>query len=101
MITKGTEVNATEEFSQSYGPQYSDSTAIRFTIYDTSKYDATYCDEPEMNLLGTFDVDLPDVHLGMNRSVLLSLCFGSMEIFVQAKNEKNGNVHRTKFSSSE
>ena len=91
----------TEEYSQNFVPPSSDTTGLRFTIYYTSKYDAKYCDEPGMNLLGSFNIDLPDVHLGLNRPVLLTLCFGSMEIVATAKNKTNGRVYRTRFSSAE
>ncbi|PKY47640.1 hypothetical protein RhiirA4_403613 [Rhizophagus irregularis] len=77
MVKKGTEVNATDEYSQSFSPPEPDATSLIFTIRYTSKDDATYCDEPEMNLLGSFNIELPDAHLGMNRPVLLTLCFGS------------------------
>nr|CAG8572347.1 3000_t:CDS:2 [Entrophospora candida] len=43
-----------------------------------------------MKKLGSLDVDMPDTHLGLNCSVLLTLHFGSMEIVATAKNETNG-----------
>ncbi|CAB5350223.1 unnamed protein product [Rhizophagus irregularis] len=101
MVKKGTEVNATDEYSQSFSPPEPDATTLKFTIYYTSKDDATYCDEPEMNLLGSFNINLPDAHLGMNRPVLLTLCFGSMEIVAAAKNQTTGEDYRTTFSSAE
>ena len=101
MIKKGTEVNATDEHSQSFSPPEPNTDKLKFIIRYTSKDDATYCDEPEMNLLGSFNIDLPDVHLGMNRPVLLTLCFASMEIIVTAKNQTTGKEYRTTFSSTE
>lgn len=101
MASKGTEVRVDEEFSTRLYPIYPDQTSINFTFFYTSKYDAKYCDEPEMNLLGSFNVDLPDTYLGTDRPVLITLCFGAMEIVATAKNETNGEVYRTTFSNKE
>src|SRR5437870_5205828 len=102
MAKKGTEVSVKKEFSTRLYPVYPDQTGMNFNFYYTSSdYDATYCDEPGMDLLGSFDVDLPDVHLGENRPVLLTLCFGAMEIVATATNETNGKVYRTTFSKKE
>lgn len=101
MANKGTEVRVNEEFSTRLYPIYPDQTSINFTFFYTSKYNAKYCDEPEMNLLGSFNVDLPDTYLGLNRPVLITLCFGAMEIVATAKNETNGKVYRTTFSNKE
>ena len=90
-----------KEYSQRFFPVYSSQKAMQFNIYYTPNYNSTYCDEAKTNLLGSFDIDLPDVHLGTDRPVLLTLCFGSMEIVVTAKNETNGKVYRTTFSSAE
>ena len=101
MARKGTEVDVNKNFSNRQYPIYPDQTNITFHIFYTSNYSATYCDEPEMNFLGSFNVDLPDTHLGTNRPVLLTLCFGAMEIVATAKNETNGKVYRTTFSNKE
>jgi hypothetical protein len=101
LVKKGTEVNITDEYSQCFSPPEPNATTLKFTIYYTSKDDATYCDEPEMNLLGSFNIDLPDVDKGMNRPVLLTLCFASMEIIATAKNQTTGKDYRTTFSSTE
>ena len=101
MASKGTEVGTNEEFSKRLVPVYPDQTSITFTFFYTSEYNATYCDELEMNLLGSFNVDLPDTHLGLNRPVLITLCFGAMEIVATATNVTNGRVYRTTFSNKE
>ena len=101
MARKEDQIDVNKEFSRQLRPVYPDQTSGTVTIYYTSKYDATYCDEPEMNLLGSFDIDLPDVHLGTNRPVKVTLCFGSMEIVVTATNETNGKIYRNTFSTTE
>jgi len=94
-------VGVDQTFSKPLVPIYPNQTSMNFTFYYTPNYDATYCDEPEMKLLGSFNVDLPDTHLGLNRPVLITLCFGAMEIVATAKNMTNGKVYRTTFSNKE
>jgi len=101
MARKEEQVDVNKEFSDSFAPAYPTQTSAMVSIYYTSKYNATYCDEPGMNLLGSFSIDLPDVHLGTDRPVKVTLCFGSMEIVVTAKNETNGRVYRNTFSTTE
>src|SRR5947199_335717 len=94
MARKGTEVNVNEEFSQLVYPIHSNQTTMNLTFFYTPEYDAEYCDDRKMNLLGSFNIDLPDVHLGKNRPLLVTLCFGAMEIVAIARNETNGRVYR-------
>ncbi|CAG8696776.1 8553_t:CDS:2, partial [Acaulospora morrowiae] len=65
--------------------------AKRGTCVD--EYSATYCDEPGMRLLGTFVIELPDTHLGLNRTVEYTFFFGKMNIHGIAKNMTNGNIY--------
>src|ERR1043165_5894165 len=101
MAIKGTEMNVEEEFPQRLLRISSDQKVMNLTFFYTSEYNAEYCDEPEMNLLGSFNIDLPDTRLGKNRPVLVTLCFGSMEIVAKARNETNGSVYRTTFTNTE
>ncbi|CAG8662851.1 6583_t:CDS:2 [Rhizophagus irregularis] len=53
MAEKEVQVDVDKEFSERLYPSYPNQTSIDFCIYYTSKYSATYCDEPEMNFLAT------------------------------------------------
>ncbi|CAH1767231.1 2221_t:CDS:2 [Entrophospora sp. SA101] len=97
MARKGTESDVGMEFSRNMVPIHPDQTSMRFTFFCTAEYSATYCSESEMKELGGFVVDLPDTHLGLNRSVLLTLHFGSVEIVAIAKNRENGRIYQTTF----
>ena len=101
MAKKGTEVEVDKHFYRLLVPEYPSQTSLELRFFYTPNYDATYCDEPEMKSLGNFAIDLPDVHLGLNRPVLVSLCFGAMEIVITATNVKNGKVYRCTFSYKE
>ena len=67
---------------------------LKFELYKTSKYDAIYHDEDEMELVGTLRILLPN---GFNNSVSFGFSFGQMEITAFAKNELNGQNFQTKF----
>nr|CAG8460612.1 7376_t:CDS:10 [Entrophospora candida] len=97
MARKETESDAGMEFSRNMVPIHPDQTSMRFTFFCTAEYSTTYCGESEMKELGSFVVDLPDTHLGLNRSVLLTLHFGSVEIVAIAKNRENGRIYQTTF----
>ncbi|CAB5381591.1 unnamed protein product [Rhizophagus irregularis] len=59
-----------------------------FKIYYTREYDAEYCDDPGMKLLGELIVSLPGS--GLHRSILIELTFGKMELIATLKNELTG-----------
>lgn len=96
-------MDVNEEFSESMVPIYPDQTTILFQFFYTTKYNATYCDEPEMKKLGSFEVHgLPTERSGLDRSVLITLRFASMENTVAtAKSEHSGEVYRTVFTNKE
>ncbi|CAG8565160.1 9924_t:CDS:2 [Ambispora gerdemannii] len=97
MAKRGLEVEVNQKFSTTLYPVYPDQKSILFKFFYTTKFTASYCDEPEMSVLGEFEVDLPDTHLGLDRPVSLHLCFGAMEIIAVARNETNGKIYHTTF----
>ncbi|CAG8657950.1 14363_t:CDS:2, partial [Cetraspora pellucida] len=100
LASKGTEVDVEKEFSDSMVPIFPDQTSILFRFFYTPEYNATYCDEPHMKMLGKFRVDgLPTESSRLDRSVLITLRFASMECTVAtAKSKHNGRVYHTTFS---
>ncbi|CAG8730435.1 34049_t:CDS:2 [Gigaspora margarita] len=100
LACKGTEVEVEKEFSDTMVPINADQTSVLFQFFYTSEYNATYCDEPHVMKLGDFKVNgLPTASSGLDRSVLISLRFASMENTVAtAKSLHNGNVYQTIFS---
>ncbi|GES81264.1 hypothetical protein GLOIN_2v1030945 [Rhizophagus clarus] len=95
-VARGTRVGVNEEFRTVTVPLKPDQTEITFKIYITTKSSAEFCDEPDMKLLGTLEIDLPDAHLGKNRSVEFSLIFGKIELVAKAKNLQNGRIYDTR-----
>ncbi|PKC10181.1 actin-like ATPase domain-containing protein [Rhizophagus irregularis] len=96
-VTRGTKVEVDEEFSIVRIPILPDQTAISFQIYKTTELSAEFCDEPGMKSLGTLEIELPDVHLGLDRNIEFSLIFGKMELVAKAKNLQNGRIYDTSF----
>jgi molecular chaperone DnaK (HSP70) len=98
---RGTPLSVDEEVTLSdLSPLTRSQTDGVIPIYCTREYDAKFCDEPGMELIGTLRIDLPDVHLGCNRPVTFGFSFGQMEITAFAKNELNGQNFQTKFDIS-
>ncbi|CAB4375339.1 unnamed protein product [Rhizophagus irregularis] len=80
-----------------YKPLNPSQTGLKFELFKTLKYSATYHDEPGMELVGTLRIDLPDTHLACERPVAFGFYFGEMEITAFAKNERNGQNFQTNF----
>ncbi|PKC05582.1 actin-like ATPase domain-containing protein [Rhizophagus irregularis] len=96
-VIRGTNVGVDQEFSRTYKPTKANSTFLSFPIFKTTESSAEFCNEPGMKLHGTLFIDLPDVHLGLNRVVEFSLIFGKMELVAKAKNLQNGRIYNTSF----
>ncbi|CAG8723057.1 3659_t:CDS:2, partial [Gigaspora rosea] len=100
LASKGTKVDVEKEISYTMIPTHADQTSVSCQLFYTSKYNATYCDEPHVKKLCEFIVDgLPTASSGKDRSVLISLRFASMgNIVATAKSLHNGEVYHTTFS---
>ncbi|CAG8597070.1 369_t:CDS:2, partial [Scutellospora calospora] len=101
LASRGSEVSVDQEFTFSCRPLKNGQIAITFEIFYTQELDSKYCDEIGMKLLGKLRIDLPDVHLGLQRSIMFGLCFGKMEITAFAQNKTNGQYYQTTFKLEE
>jgi molecular chaperone DnaK (HSP70) len=95
---KGNSAKINEEFTVSnIKPTLPFQTRGDFEIYYTRKYNAKYCDEDGVRLLGKLIINWPDKHLGLDRPTTFKLAFGKAEITATAKNEKNGQNYQVLF----
>ncbi|RGB27127.1 hypothetical protein C1646_819954 [Rhizophagus diaphanus] len=102
LVRRGTVVEVDQVFSSSnHRPSLPNQIAMNFKLYRTSEYNAEYCDEPGMELLGELYIDLPDVHLGCNRVVTLGISFDQTVISVFAIYEVTGKKYIIKLLCSE
>ncbi|EXX70475.1 uncharacterized protein OCT59_009854 [Rhizophagus irregularis] len=98
IVKRKTEVEIDQEIDVGqYAPIVPNQTKLSFDLYYTKEQDAVYCDEPGVEFLGEFLIDLPDVKLGTKRICKLSILFGDMEIKANAINETSGQNYQTKF----
>ncbi|CAB4437265.1 unnamed protein product [Rhizophagus irregularis] len=95
LATRGTKMDINQEITSTRLPYCSEQKSMFFGLYYTEEYDGTYCDDPGMKLLGDFSIDLPGS--GIDRSVLLGITFGKMEIIATAKNKQTGQSYKTTF----
>ncbi|CAG8548415.1 7403_t:CDS:10 [Funneliformis caledonium] len=77
LAKRGTPMNVNQEITCSYLPLYPTQTKVVFYLYYTNNFDAKYCDEPGMELLGMLTMDLPGSGLD---NLSFGLAFGQMEV---------------------
>ncbi|CAG8780787.1 15695_t:CDS:2, partial [Rhizophagus irregularis] len=87
LARRGSNVKVNQKFSGDFYPIRPNQDIITFNVYYTSKYEAKYCNDPGMRLLGVIKVKTYDTHLGLNRPIEFSLAFGKVEIKATAKNK--------------
>ncbi|RGB23338.1 hypothetical protein C1646_9320 [Rhizophagus diaphanus] len=97
LVKRGTKVEVGQEFSLDHHSH----SQFNFQLYRTPEYNAEYCDAPEMELVGTMQINLPDAHLGLNRPLAFGISFGhfghQMEITAFARNLLTGQTYVTIF----
>ncbi|CAG8526918.1 4410_t:CDS:10 [Ambispora leptoticha] len=97
LAKKGTEVYVDQAFKEIVYPIYKEQSACNFSIYKINADDGKYCDDPEMKLFGTLNLEIPDVHLGFGRPMEFTLTFGQMETRAFAKALKSGKSVQANF----
>ncbi|CAB4494375.1 unnamed protein product [Rhizophagus irregularis] len=93
LARRGSNVKVDQKFSGDFYPIRPNQDIITFNVYYTSKYEAKYCNDPGMRLLGVIKVKTYDTHLGLNRPIEFSLAFGKVEIKATAKNKSTGEIY--------
>ncbi|RIA97902.1 hypothetical protein C1645_210333 [Glomus cerebriforme] len=96
-VTRGSKMDVNQEFSKIYMPPKPDTTRLEISIYKTTQLNAEFCNEHGMKFHGELVIDLPDVHLGLNRRIEVSLIFGKIELIARAKNLQNGRIYNASF----
>ena len=94
LARRGTQIGIDETVKTSFTPLNPIQTKVSFRIYYTTEYNAEYCDEPGMRLLGKLMIDLPG--LGLDK-LLFEFTFGQMEITITVKNATTGQHYSTRF----
>ncbi|CAG8479155.1 11587_t:CDS:2 [Ambispora gerdemannii] len=97
IVKRGTKVSIDQEFKFIGQPAFSRASRIEIGIFSTESDDAKYCDEPGMQFLGKLEIDLWDVHLGLERDVEILLKFDRLETVVSATSLTTGEIVNTKF----
>ncbi|RIA87081.1 hypothetical protein C1645_828289 [Glomus cerebriforme] len=97
LVRRGEEIRD-QTFSFERKPEKAFQISMKCAFYYTREYSAEYLDEPGMELLGVIEIELPDVHFGINRSIEFGLTFGQLEIIAFSRNKTNGQQYQTTFS---
>ncbi|CAG8668072.1 9322_t:CDS:2, partial [Ambispora gerdemannii] len=97
LAKKSTEVPVDQEFKKKVCPVYKNQSKASFMIYTTKADDGKYCEDPGMELFGTLDLEIPDVHLGLGRPLEFTLTFGQMETRAFARAIMSGKTSQATF----
>ena len=97
MIKRGTTISVDEKIAKTFTPLNPIQTKVTFKIYYTEKYDANYCDEDGMMLLGKLTVYVTRTRFGTLDPLSFGFAFGQTEITITATNEINGQKYSTRF----
>ncbi|CAG8494800.1 11423_t:CDS:2, partial [Ambispora leptoticha] len=92
IVKRGTKVSIDQEFKFIGQPAFPRARKVDIGIYSTESDDANYCDEPGMQFHGKLEIDLWDVHLGLERDVEIIIKFGKLETVVFAKSLTTGAI---------
>ncbi|CAB4491863.1 unnamed protein product [Rhizophagus irregularis] len=95
LARRGTKMDVNQEVTVTRVPIYINQKDMITKIYYTREYDAEYCDDPGMKLLGNLIVDFPGE--GFNRRILFGLTFGKMEITATSKDKQTGQSYKSTF----
>ncbi|PKC12622.1 hypothetical protein RhiirA5_463020 [Rhizophagus irregularis] len=95
IVRRGQCVSFDQVFPKIFTPLSPMQKKVCFRIHYTKEYDALYCDEPGMELLGTLTIYLHGS--GTLDNLSLAFTFGRLEIAATAKNETSGRHCKTTF----
>ena len=90
LAQRGTQVGVNEKVVKKFGPSNGEQTRMGLDLYYTEKDDAKYCDEPGVNKLDSWCVDIPVTN--EKRSISFILTFGNVEIEAIAQNTNTGEI---------
>src|SRR5688500_6400126 len=101
LARRGVQVDINEEFTTFFTPLSPMQTSVSFRIFYTTEYNAKYCDESGMRLLGKLIIYLSGSDkldkLDKPDKLLFEFSFGQMEFAVTVKNKTSGGSYGTKF----
>jgi hypothetical protein len=102
LIREGELVEVDTRLEFSFNPIFANQTRMTFELFSSSQPGVAFTDDPGVVRLGHFDVPMPDVTAGRNRSVGLVVHVGLSELRVDATDQTSGLKAHTKihFSSS-
>ncbi|KAJ8302130.1 hypothetical protein KUTeg_021117 [Tegillarca granosa] len=85
------------QVEKSYKVVYGEQRRMKIKVYISSETDPKYVTDPSCKQLGIMEVEMPNVHLGLDRSVQVSMTFSGTELHVEAINEQDGESTQATF----
>ncbi|CAG8593906.1 12164_t:CDS:2 [Funneliformis caledonium] len=94
---RDTQVAVDEKVTRSYLPCTALQRKMRLDVYITPADDAKYIDDPLVNPLGKWSIELPLSLHNDDHSILFTLIIGSVEIQATGVNSGIGDIYETTF----
>jgi len=70
---------------------------IGFDIYHTNKRDVKFCDETGVNLVGNWEIELPESDEFIEDTIKFTLTFDTIKIYATAENQRTGDKYHVEF----
>lgn len=99
-VLAGDSIDIDEVVTHLYYPMSIHQPAIKFAFFATKKKNPRYVDESEVEELGELEIDMSSTIGSTDRSIDVSMCFGKTEIFINACDQKTGQIYKTNFRFS-
>ncbi|CAG8536741.1 10583_t:CDS:10 [Funneliformis mosseae] len=101
LVRRGTEIIASHTVCALYQLLYHNQTVAEFNIYYTQQDDPKYCDDPDMEFLGQFSIELPILCHHELPKLLLEITFYKENIDVAVRNLMTEKIFKTCFQFCE
>ena len=89
-VSRNQEVPIDEEVTHSFSPCHPRQEAANIVVYESDKKNTQYVSEEGVRKIAQMELPLPNVDLGMNRELLVSMKFGLTEIKVHSVDLSSG-----------
>ncbi|RGB26163.1 hypothetical protein C1646_820575 [Rhizophagus diaphanus] len=99
LVEKGTLLTSQDKdkYTTTFKPFSLFQKKVSFNMYITSKSDVKYCDEEDVRLLNSWEIDIPILDDFDDQKILFTLNFNNIEILATAENQKTKDKYQVLF----
>ncbi|CAB5381361.1 unnamed protein product [Rhizophagus irregularis] len=99
LVEKGTLLTSQDKdkYTTTFKPFSLFQSKVSFNMYITSKSDVKYCDEEDVRLLNSWEIDIPILDDFDDQKILFTLNFNNIEILATAENQRTKDKYQVLF----